>query len=156
MFRRSKRSAGTANPKNNSQTLNVCIIHADTIITGSVKTACNIRVDGAIHGNIIADKKIIINEQALIHGNVIGGSVEVKGKVKGDISSGTFLHLHQKAWVQGNLYTSKLIIDEGAMLNGGINSGKFNSSILKMEENKQIRQSEDWYKEKSNLKVSNI
>lgn len=71
----------------------------------------------------------------------------MKGKVKGDISSGTFLHLHQKAWVQGYLFTSKLIVDDGATFNGGINSGKFNSSILKMEGNKQIRHSEDGIKE---------
>ena len=89
-----------------------------TVIEGNVRSACDIRVDGSIFGNLTCDSKIIIGPSGIIEGDVSCASAHIEGKYKGKLTVGDILNIRENAVVTGDIITQKLIVQAGASFNG--------------------------------------
>jgi cytoskeletal protein CcmA (bactofilin family) len=102
---------------------NITIISAGTTITGNVQSNGDIRIDGTIHGNLEAKAKILIGATGVIEGNIDGKQADILGRVNGNIKVTDLLHLHGKAFVDGDIFAGKLQIEPSASFNGKCHMG---------------------------------
>lgn len=98
-------------------------INAATKITGEIYSESDLRIDGQVTGNISCKTKIIIGSTASIIGNITSQNAEVSCQIKGNIYVEELLKLNSSAIVTGDLYTKKLIIENGAFFTGRCEMG---------------------------------
>jgi len=88
----------------------------------AARFVCNeaeaMRVDGTIIGNIEIDGVLNISDSGHVDGHVNAGSVRVAGRVTGNINCSNALHLASTADVKGDVLTTTLIVDDGAVMLG--------------------------------------
>lgn len=102
---------------------NITIISAGTTITGNVQSNGDIRIDGTIHGNLVAKAKILIGASGVIEGSIDGKQADILGRINGNIKVSDLLHLHGKAFVDGDIFAGKLQIEPSASFNGQCHMG---------------------------------
>src|SRR3990167_4343611 len=96
------------------------IIDIETGMQGNLKFngPINLRISGSFEGELEAKGTLIIGENANVKaGTIRGENINVQGKVKGDIICNR-LELFRTAKLIGNIETSALVINEGAVLKG--------------------------------------
>lgn len=106
------------NKADNNQGLALNMVGTGTLVKGDITSDGDLRVDGKIHGNVISKSKIAIGAGAEIIGNTIARSADISGKIEGDLEIGETLFLRATAKIIGNIKTSKIIIESGAVFNG--------------------------------------
>ncbi|MEQ1554854.1 MAG: polymer-forming cytoskeletal protein [Ferruginibacter sp.] len=99
------------------------IIGASTTIIGNIETNDDIRIDGTLIGNLVANAKIIIGINGKVEGNIDGNNAEIMGKVTGTIKISELLNIHGKANVTGDLHAGNLQIAATASFNGNCKMG---------------------------------
>ena len=99
-----------------------CLIGAGTTIEGDITFTGGLRVDGHVHGSVVAaDGKsgtLVLSEQAQIEGEIRVSHVVINGTVVGSVHAGEYIELQPKANVTGDVYYKTLEIQLGAVLQG--------------------------------------
>jgi cytoskeletal protein CcmA (bactofilin family) len=106
-------------PENNE----TCQIAEGTIIKGEFKTTSNVRLDGTINGNVQCDGRFIMGKKGTLNGNIKTDRFSIEGNVEGELEVSDILHLLGTANVNGKVLAGKLLVEEGAQLNGDCNIG---------------------------------
>ncbi len=88
-----------------------------TIITGDIQAEKSIRVVGTLNGNLTTKGRAVIGRPGKVTGTIICNNGEVEGEVNGKIVVSDLLSLKATAVVTGEVITSKLAIEPGAILN---------------------------------------
>jgi len=86
------------------------------VFEGSISGEGELLVDGAVKGDIHVSR-LVIGEHAHVEGTVRGGSVEVRGRVIGNVE-GKAVRLVDTAHVEGDITHEQLSIDVGAFFQG--------------------------------------
>lgn len=94
-----------------------------TKIEGKLRSDANIRIEGTFIGTVDTKGKLVIGPNGMIDGEVTCQNAEVEGKIKGKITIEDLLSLKSSARIEGDIFTSKLSIDPGAMFSGSCNMG---------------------------------
>lgn len=94
-------------------------------LTGDLTTDSSLRIDGEIVGNVQCDSRFVLGEEGSIKGDINAMEVELNGVVEGQIHAENLLMLHKTAVVKGNVRTRRLIIEDGAQIDGNIQTGDF-------------------------------
>jgi cytoskeletal protein CcmA (bactofilin family) len=89
-----------------------------TFFQGKVILKGEARLAGHIEGTIISEDILIIEESALIKGDLHGMIVEVSGVFEGNLHAAELLRLTPSARVEGEIAAQRLIVEEGAKLLG--------------------------------------
>lgn len=95
-----------------------------TVIEGNLETFGNLRVDGKIVGNIKSKSKVALGPSSVVEGNVHAQNAEIEGEVDGYVEVTDLLVLKSTAVVQGDIVTSKLLVESGATFNGSCRMGE--------------------------------
>lgn len=85
---------------------------------GNLKTESSLRVDGEVLGNLECAAKLVVGVEAVITGDIKALEVEVEGKINGKVDVDDVLTLRSTALIQGDMETSRLVIEDGAEFNG--------------------------------------
>jgi cytoskeletal protein CcmA (bactofilin family) len=102
--------------KKEQQSLEV-VIGPDSGIKGDVTTKGVVKLDGIIDGCVSADW-LIVGETGKITGDVASRGTVIYGRIEGNIKSNEIIEIRSKAVVEGDIYTSKLVVSEGAFFDG--------------------------------------
>jgi len=94
------------------------IISHGLSVTGDLKTAGELQIDGEIHGNIDCSR-LVIGERAEINGEVIADDIVIRGRVNGRVR-GNNVTLAKTANVQGDIWHQSLAMESGAHLEGQV------------------------------------
>ncbi len=87
-------------------------------IIGSIKFSNDMIVDGKVEGEISSEKgKVTIGENVNVKGDVKAGEVKLYGRVEGKIQSDR-CELKAKSFLNGDIKTKNLSMEEGASLTG--------------------------------------
>ena len=90
-----------------------------TVLTGETNFQAMLRVDGVLQGTVSSDAgTLIVGTNGQVDANVAVASATINGTVNGDIVATEKLHLGRTAKVVGNVQTPRIIIEEGAVLEG--------------------------------------
>ncbi len=99
------------------------IIGKGTTLQGNLETFGNIRVEGKIIGNIKTKLKLIVGHSSEVEGSVIAQNADVEGQITGNIEVSEVLTLKSSAVINGDILTNKLVVESGAVFNGGCKMG---------------------------------
>ena len=92
-----------------------------TSLTGDTNFQMMLRVDGHLQGTITSDSgTLLVGTTGQVDANVAVASANVNGTVNGDVLATEKLHLGRTARVVGNIQTPRIVIEEGAVIEGGI------------------------------------
>lgn len=96
----------------------ISIINRSSKVEGYLKVKGHLIVEGAIDGSVDAESMYTEKESHLT-AKVHADFLNIAGFFEGEIEAGT-LTLLKTADVKGNIQCQKLIVDEGAVLNGSV------------------------------------
>jgi cytoskeletal protein CcmA (bactofilin family) len=97
---------------------NFSVIGAGTVVTGNIKTEGSIRVDGKIVGNLVTQSDAAVGLNGVVEGAVDARNITIAGKVLGTLTAVQKLILESHSVLKGDLRTSRLVVDEGAVFDG--------------------------------------
>jgi len=106
------------------------VIGKGTVLEGNIETYGNIRIEGRIIGNIKSKSKIALGHSSHVDGNITAQNADVEGGVKGRIEISETLVLKATAVVHGDIITSKLVVEPGAVFNGSCRMGAAIKDIM--------------------------
>ncbi len=90
-----------------------------TTLTGETEFHAMLRVDGHLIGTVSSEAgTLIIGTNGQVDANVMVAAAMINGTVNGDIIASEKLQLGRTARVTGNIHSPRLIIEEGAILEG--------------------------------------
>jgi cytoskeletal protein CcmA (bactofilin family) len=119
-----------------------------TTLTGETEFHAMLRVDGHLIGTVSsASGTLIIGTNGQVDANISVAAAMVNGAVNGDIVASEKLQLGRTARVMGNIQSPRLIIEEGAILEGSC-------SMLKARET-QEEEAAAHYEEESQPSLPN-
>lgn len=98
------------------------------VVTGELRFAEGLRIDGEVHGDVLAvgDTRsiLVISEKARVHGKVKASHVIINGEIHGPVHSDELLELQPKARIVGDVCYEALEMHPGAQINGELTSLK--------------------------------
>ena len=90
----------------------------DLTITGNIKTAGDVQVEGTVEGDIRAHL-LTVGETAVIKGEIIADDVVVNGRIVGRVR-GLKVRLTSTARVEGDIIHKTIAIESGAHFEGSV------------------------------------
>ena len=90
-----------------------------TTLTGETQFHAMLRVDGHLIGTVSSESgTLIIGTNGQVDANIAVAAAMINGTVNGDIVATEKLQLGRTARVMGNIHSPRLIVEEGAILEG--------------------------------------
>ena len=123
---------GNKNASPESSTIN--LIGNGTQITGDIISSGDIRIDGFLSGNISLKGRLVIGVTGKVEGNVMCQNADISGEIKGKINVAETLSLKTTAKILGDIVTSKIAIEPGAVFTGTCNMGAIVKNISNVSE----------------------
>lgn len=103
---------------NEADNTTINLISNGTDITGDIKSNGDIRIDGSLKGNLNTKGKVVIGTTGKVVGEVVCKNSEVSGSIEGKITVVQLLNLKASSKILGDIATSKLSIEPGAIFSG--------------------------------------
>lgn len=101
------------------------LISAGTVLSGDVTFTGGLRIDGRVHGNVMAangePSTLVISAQARVDGEIRASHVVVNGTVNGPVVANDYLELQPKARIIGDVTYKTLEMHVGAVIRGTLN-----------------------------------
>lgn len=94
------------------------IVGAGTTIKGEVNTDSDIRIDGTLIGTLNAKGKLIVGKSGKIDGEVNCRNADFSGEIKAKVNVSELLSLKSSTRLHGDVTTSKLAVEPGAVFTG--------------------------------------
>ena len=128
MFKKGQDDVGSAAPsplrigeQQPVRSKNVSVIGPTMVIKGELSADEDLVIEGTIEGTIAHHKKnLTIGKKGRVTADIHASSVLVEGELKGDIHSDGLVSLANGAMVTGNVYSARLVMEDGARFNGKI------------------------------------
>lgn len=118
---------GTARPRRRAEDENhtrggtVANIGKSIIFKGELTGDEDLQIDGQVEGNIsLPGNELTIGTTAKITAEVNAKSVQVVGKITGNVTATERVEVHSNGEVKGDIKAPKLLIQEGAVVNGAV------------------------------------
>jgi len=101
-------------------------------IKGDLSGNEDLQIDGSVEGRIdLPNNQLTIGAEGRVKAEVHAKSVVVIGHVTGNLSAADRIHVEATGIVDGDVKAPRLVIQEGAMLNGAVEMGSAASSTSK-------------------------
>jgi cytoskeletal protein CcmA (bactofilin family) len=123
MFNKTSKENTTVSSRAEAGGTSINLIGNGTKIEGDIRSNGDIRIDGAVHGNVFSKAKVVIGATGIIEGNVNCMNADVSGMVKGKTTVNELLFLKSSSKMNGDIVTGKLIVEVGAAFTGSCNMG---------------------------------
>lgn len=94
------------------------VISAEVEITGTLKSAGSVRIDGKVEGEVHCEKDAIIGKSATIKGNLVVNSIVVEGAITGNVTARDRIELKASARMTGDIKAKRLTVEDGVTFVG--------------------------------------
>ena len=98
----------------------VDVIEKSTKIIGNIFSKADFRIDGEVEGNITTSGKVVVGANGKISGKLNCSNADISGNISGNIEVNETLSLMSDSYVQGEIVTGKLSVEEGAQVDATI------------------------------------
>ncbi len=81
------------------------------------------RIDGTLKGSIISEQELVVGDGATVEGDIRVGRLAVSGTIRGTVYAKERIEIHSGARIFAELHTPALIVEEGATIQGPVETG---------------------------------
>ncbi len=135
MFSNSKGKKMAKNGEFDTNT--VTTISTGTVVKGDITSEGDFRIVGKLIGSIRSTGKVVIGQSGIVEGDVFCQNADFAGTIKGNVDVEKLLLLKATVNLSGNIKTSKLSIEAGALFSGQCIMNNADSKAT--NENKQTK-----------------
>ena len=96
------------------------VIRAGATVEGNCKIEGSIQIDGTLEGSVQSTASIAIGRGSTVVGEIISQDAAIAGRIRGRLIVASKLELQASCHVEGEIETSRLLIEEGATVNAAI------------------------------------
>jgi cytoskeletal protein CcmA (bactofilin family) len=89
-------------------------------LKGTLRTDSGVTIHGAVEGEILAVGDVVVEASATVVAAIEGRNVDIRGQVKGNVTSTKRLSLSGSGSLHGDASAARLKVEDGATLNGSI------------------------------------
>lgn len=89
-----------------------------TVLEGTIESGGDFRISGRIVGRLRVAGKVIVAQEGVVEGELRASSADIAGRVQGEVHVEDRLLLRSTGSVEGDVFTARLIVEEGGMLEG--------------------------------------
>lgn len=108
-------------PLTEPSTRSVSYIGPSLEINGELTVSESLIIEGHVKGTVTSkERRLTIGKQGRMEGELHAEDIEVRGKVDGEIYGYDRVRLRATSVVDGTLHCKKVVVDEGAELNGTV------------------------------------
>lgn len=104
--------------KRNSETGSQNRIGKGTELDGDIVSDGGFRVDGVLKGTLKTKGKVVIGKDGKIIGSLFCSNADIQGFFEGNMKVDELLSLKSTAVINGEIVTSKLMVEPGTEFNG--------------------------------------
>ena len=90
------------------------------MIVLTVLQKLDFRIDGVVEGNVTTTGKVVVGKSGKISGKLNCSNADVSGSISGQIQISETLSLMSESYIQGEITTAKLSVEEGAQVDATI------------------------------------
>ncbi len=94
------------------------------VIEADITSDEDIIIEGNVKGNISVSKTLTIGKNGKVKADITAAVVRILGEAKGNIIASDKVELLSLGRYTGNIQSQKLVVEDGAILNGNINQEK--------------------------------
>ena len=99
-------------------------------VKGELSAREHVIINGTVEGDVsVPDHGVAIGPQGNIKGNIFAKTITVLGRVIGTLTAERSAELRRTAQVEGELIAPAVVIDDGAVLQGSIDTSKADIAI---------------------------
>ena len=99
------------------------VINADAAFKGDFSSEGAMRIDGKVEGKVACKGRLTVGKGATVVGEANVAQAVVEGSVKGNIIAHERVELAPSARVTGDIRAPRLVVGEGAVLQGNVSIG---------------------------------
>ncbi len=92
-------------------------------VTGDIELTGTLRIDGEFEGKIHGSETLIVGKSGKVKANIDVKNAVIGGKIEGNINAANKIELQTGSHVEGDIVTSRLVIDEGVFFEGNCKMG---------------------------------
>ncbi len=108
-------------------------VGSGTVLTGETNFQAMLRVDGHLTGRVMSENgTLIVGSTGRVDANIAVATAVINGIINGDIIATEKIELGRSARIAGNIQTPRLVIEDGALLEG-------NCAMVKARESAEKR-----------------
>ena len=105
------------------------LIGLNSLFRGDLSTKGEVRIEGIIHGLVNADS-VVLGQAATVRGDITAKKIIVEGKVEGNLKAKEIIEVKSTGKVLGEIFTNKISIMEGGVINGKVETKMDESKIV--------------------------
>jgi cytoskeletal protein CcmA (bactofilin family) len=118
-------------------------VGSGTVLTGETNFQSMLRVDGHLTGRVMSeDGTLIVGSTGQIDANVMVAAAVINGTINGDVIATERVELGRLAHIMGNIYSPRLVVEDGALLEGNCSMIKAREAIEKRRNEANARVAE--------------
>lgn len=103
----------------------VARIGRTVVVKGELSGGEDLFVDGEIEGSIeLRSHGLTVGPNGRVRANIVAQDVVIFGKVEGNVRGNERVELKRSAVLHGDIFTQRIVIEDGAFLKGGIDIQK--------------------------------
>jgi cytoskeletal protein CcmA (bactofilin family) len=99
------------------------VVGADATFKGAMSYENSMRLHGKLEGTVNTPGRLHISKEASMDADVDAGAITVEGDVHGNLNADDRVELGQSARYAGDLRSTRLVVHEGAVLDGHFTVG---------------------------------
>jgi len=90
-------------------------------IEGEISGQENLRIEGRFHGKITLDQyDVFIEHNANVKAEIHAKNVQIRGRVEGNVFAAEKVHIDKDGHMNGDIFASRISIDDGAQFKGSL------------------------------------
>ena len=94
------------------------VIAQGVVVNGTLHGDGVVQIEGTLEGEIQLDGSVIVTTTGKVTGPVTASLVRVAGHVKGNIMASGHLRLEQTGYIEGDVSTPSLVVEDGGRFDG--------------------------------------
>jgi cytoskeletal protein CcmA (bactofilin family) len=99
------------------------VLGPDASFKGELTFEKGMRLMGRFEGKINTPGRLQVSREARMSADVDAGAITVEGEVRGNLVAADRIELKSTARYEGDLRTTKLVVEEGAVFTGNVSVG---------------------------------
>jgi len=99
------------------------VIGSDTVIKGEMTVENRARILGRFEGSIKSKGQLEVADKATCHAHVEASFIQIDGTMQGNVTASDKLQINATADLKGDVIASKLIVADGARVDGHFKVG---------------------------------
>ena len=109
-----------------------------TVLNGEIQSGGDIRIDGLLKGSVKVGGKLVLGPDGKIEGDVECENGIIAGEIRAKITSKNLLTLKSSAKLYGDICSSKLEIEPGAIFTGSCSMGPIIKELKNNPDSKKV------------------